>query len=372
MKKIIVLLTVCAVSILTAKNVNLSPEKPNAQPLLPPVIYAVPGVEMNVFFRNIVLRDDIKKLRFKTECKVGKTQANHWTITPDKSQAGRYPFSVTTLDVKGKKLGYAQSKLVITPANAGKNKNIKLLIVGDSLTHASTYANRLAELLSKPGNPNWKMLGTHRPKQCRPNVFHEGYGGKTWKWFTSHYEPKPDGTYRKKSSPFVFLGKSGKPELDFQRYLKEKCNGEKPDYITVLLGINDCFSSCKNPEKLAEPRYKAMFKYADIMISEFRKVCPNAKIGICITPPANSRQEAFQANYKGKFNRKPWKLVQFELDKRIIEKFKNLEKENIYLIPVELNLDITKGFPARNAVHPNKFGYTQIGDSIYCWLKAML
>ena len=174
------------------------------------------------------------------------------------------------------------------------------------------------------------------------------------------------------SSPFVFLNEQGKPYLDFARYLKEKCNGEKPDYITILLGINDCFSGTRNPEKYTDGKINKMFANADILLKEFRKVCPKATIGVCLPPPGNSRQGAFLANYRGKYNRDPWKIVQFELDRRIIKKFKNREKENIYLIPVELNLDITNGFPEKNALHPNKFGYNQIGDSMYSWLKTML
>jgi lysophospholipase L1-like esterase len=352
--------------------INAAPiAKQTAEPLLPPVIYATPGVEMNVYFTNIVLYDNLKNLKFKVTCKTGAVKVDRWTLNPTTKQAGTYQFTIT-VSKQGKKIGTAQSKLVIAPADAGKDKKIKLLIVGDSLTHNSIYSNRLAALLSKPGNPQWKMLGTHKYNK-KTGVVHEGYGGWTWNRFATHYESKPNGTYKKMSSPFIFLDKSGKPYLDFARYIKEKCNGQKPDYITILLGINDCFSGSRNPDKLAEGKYKSMFKYADILLKEFRKVCPEATIGVCITPPANSSQKAFLANYKGKYNREPWHRVQFELDKRIIKKFSNREKENIYLIPVELNLDITKGFPGnKNAVHPNHFGYNQIGDSMYSWLKAML
>ena len=345
--------------------------KESLTPVMPPAIYAVPGVEMNVYFKNIVLSNSIDGLVFKVNCKVGKEISGRWTLKAAGNQVGTYPISIS-VSKAGKTIGTAESKLVISPVDAGKGKKIKLLIVGDSLTHRSRYPNRLSALLSKPGNPQWQMLGTHRPRACKTGVMHEGYGGWTWERFATHYEPKPDGTYKKKSSPFVFMGKNGKPKLDFARYIKEKCKGQKPDYITVLLGINDCFGAGLNPDKIAESKYQKMFKNADILIKEFRKVCPKATIGICVTPPANSRQEAFQANYKGRYNRDPWKRVQFELDKRIIKKFSNRQKENIYIIPTELNIDITKGFPARNAVHPNPFGYDQIGDSIYSWLKAML
>jgi len=42
------------------------------------------------------------------------------------------------------------------------------------------------------------------------------------------------------------------------------------------------------------------------------------------------------------------------------------------VVPTELNLDPLDGYPADNGVHPNEFGYRQIGASIYAWLKARL
>ena len=44
----------------------------------------------------------------------------------------------------------------------------------------------------------------------------------------------------------------------------------------------------------------------------------------------------------------------------------------VFLMPTELNLDPTDGYPANNGVHPNQFGYQQIGASIHAWLKARL
>ena len=72
----------------------------------------------------------------------------------------------------------------------------------------------------------------------------------------------------------------------------------------------------------------------------------------------------------------------------MIAEYSNREKENIYVVPTEVNLDCNNGFPsvqtARNAqvekkcrrlsngVHPAAAGYRQIGDSMYAWLKARI
>jgi lysophospholipase L1-like esterase len=44
----------------------------------------------------------------------------------------------------------------------------------------------------------------------------------------------------------------------------------------------------------------------------------------------------------------------------------------IYLIPTELNIDCTTGYPEKNGVHPNAKGYKQLATSIFSWMKWLL
>lgn len=346
-------------------------EKTNSLELtLPPAFYAVPGEEMNFYYDNIVLTETPEKYRFEVKCKIGKAEQDRWTITPTPSDVGQHPLTVKVTDAKGTNLGTAKTILHISAANSGSKREIyRLLIIGDSLTHATTYSNKIAELLSTPGNPKWQMLGTHKHKSAAAGVVHEGYGGWTWQRFAAHYEPNPDGTYRKRSSPFVYLGKDGKPSLDFKRYFKEECNGNTPDVVIIKLGINDCFSA---KQDAIDAKIDYMFTQADILIKALQKAAPQAEIGICLTTPGNSRQEAFFANYKDRYSRWGWKNIQHRLVQRQIEKFAGREKENLFIIPTELNLDIVNGYPVNNGVHPNTVGYQQIGVSIYSWLKYRL
>ncbi|QDU51599.1 hypothetical protein Pan110_39660 [Gimesia panareensis] len=334
---------------------------------LPPAFYAVPGVEMSIYYDNIVLTETPEKYRFEVSCKIGTAEQNRWTVTPKDSDVGQHPLSVKVTDADGKILGTAKTTLHVAAANSGSERDTcRLLIIGDSLTHATTYSNEIARLLSTPGNPKWQMLGTHKPKSAAKGVAHEGYGGWTWQRFVSKYEPHPDGTYRKRSSPFVYLGKDGKPGLDFKRYFKEECNGNTPDVVIIMLGINDCFSA---KQDAIDDKIDGMFTPADILIKALQAAAPQAEVGICLTTPGNSRQEAFYANYKDRYSRWGWKKIQHRLVQRQIEKFAGREKENLFIIPTELNLDIVDGYPVNNGVHPNKVGYQQIGASIYSWLK---
>ena len=339
---------------------------------LAPELYAVPGVETSLYYDNVVLTETPDAYRFEVRCDVGGAEKRRWAVTPQAADAGDHPLEVTVRDAAGTELGRAAATLKVVPADAGAGREIRLLIVGDSLTHATTYSNEIARLLSLPDNPSWKMLGTHKPSQASAGVAHEGYGGWTWQRFAAHYEPDPDGTYRKRSSPFVYLGADGKPVPDLGRYFDEECGGERPDFVTFLLGINDCFSADPEDPAAVDARIEAMMAQADVLLAAFREAAPRAELGICLTTPPNSREEGFEANYQGRYHRWGWKRIQHRLVERQIDRFAGREKERLFLVPTELNLDPTDGYPTNNGVHPNELGYRQIGASIYAWLKARL
>jgi GDSL-like lipase/acylhydrolase family protein len=337
---------------------------------LPPEVFAVAGVETSIYYDNVVLTETPEAYRFEVSCDIGAVEEKRWTLLPTVANVGDHPLTVIVRDAADEEVGRAATVLRVVPADAGGGRSIRLLIVGDSLTHGTIYANEIARLLSLPGNPEWTMLGTHRPSRAAEGVVHEGYGGWTWKRFASHYEPNPDGTYRKRSSPFVYLGEDGKPVLDLKRYFDEECNGERPDFVTILLGINDCFGA--NPEDVdkMDTSIDGMLFQADGLLAGFREAAPDAEIGICLTPPPNAREEGFEANYKGRYHRWGWKRIQHRLVQREMSHFAG--REGLFLVPVQLNLDPVDGYPTNNGVHPNEAGYEQIGVSIYSWLKARL
>ena len=339
---------------------------------LPPRIYAVPGVELSVYFDNVVLTEEPQSYHFDVECPIGRTENRRWTVIPKTTDAGQVPFSIHVSNSEGKLLATASSVLRIVPQNTGNGKNIRLLIVGDSLTHATKYPNEVSRLLSQPGNPDWTMQGTHRPSSAAEGVAHEGYGGWTWARFVNMYEPNPDGTYRKRSSPFVFLGDDNKPHLDVQRYIREHCDGQAPDFVIFMLGINDCFSAPPDDPSGIDARIDTVFEHAKTLLTNFREAAPNAHFGICLTPAPNSREEAFQANYKDRYHRWGWKRIQHRLVQRQIESVTAMEGDNVSIIPTQLNIDPVDGYPANNGVHPNEVGYRQLGSSIYAWLKSQL
>ena len=191
--------------------------------LLPQQIYAVAGLPLNVYFANAIRTQSLANVQVQVECPLGQSQPTFWTLNPQDEDVGEHPLQLEVKDAQGNTLAQATTTLLVAPQNAGESTPLRLLLVGDSLTHASIYPNELSVLLNIPSNPALVMLGTHRPERAAPEVAHEGYGGWTWQRFAEHYEPQPDGTYKKKSSPFVSLNAGGKPALDVPRYFREHC-----------------------------------------------------------------------------------------------------------------------------------------------------
>jgi lysophospholipase L1-like esterase len=339
---------------------------------LPAEFHAVVGDEMRIYFDNIVLTETPESYRFAVKCDLGHAGQRHWKVEPVADDIGKHELKVTVANADGTVLARATTTIEVVAADAGADRAIRLLIVGDSLTHATTYPNEIARLLSRPGNPDWKMLGTHRPAKAAAGVAHEGYGGWTWQRFATHHEPDPDGTYRKRSSPFVYLGADGKAGLDVKRYLAEECGGQAPDFCVFMLGINDCFSADPDDMAAIDARIDTMMKHADTLLAAFHQAAPNAELAICLTTPPNARAEAFEANYHGSYHRWGWKRIQHRLARRQIERYSARENERYHIVPTQLNLDPIDGYPVNNGVHPNESGYREIGASIYAWLKSRL
>lgn len=344
---------------------------------LPPDLYAVTGNELILYFAHMVLTEKPGQFRFEVDCPVGAINGAAWRFTPLAAHVGKHPLSLRVFDSNGALLAKAASVLHVSAVDAGvPRESCTMLAIGDSLTAAGIYPDEIARLFELSKSPQLKMLGTQTrrpPNSPRKQVAYEGFGGWSWKSFLTRYdltEPEPGKTNK---SPFVFPGNEP-PEykIDVQRYFKERCGDHTPDFITVLLGINDCFR-LKADDPIAMDRgITDMLLNAEHLIAELRKAAPKSKIGICLVPPPNDRQSAFTANYKDAYPRWNWRQVQHRIVERQIKHFFGREKENLEIVPTNLSVDTLDGYPQTNAVHPNEAGYRQIASAIYAWMKHRL
>jgi lysophospholipase L1-like esterase len=337
------------------------------------VLYAVPGVETAVYFANAALFKEPGQYRFRVRCPVGKTDTVRWAFTPRPDEVGDHLLRLEALGADGKPVEAVSCRVRVAAEKSGAGKPLTLLLVGDSLTHGTLYPNELARLLSGPGNPAWKMLGTHRPDNAAAGVAHEGYGGWSWERFALRCEAGSPATGIERNSPFVFPSPNGgAPVLDVARYFREQCGDRRPDTVLFMLGINDCFSLNPDDPAALDGGIDWVLKQAETLLAAFRQAAPDAELGICLTTPPNSRDAAFEAIYKGRFPRWGWRRIQHRLVEKEIAQFGGREKERLFLVPTELNLDPVGGYPDYSDVHPNLAGYRQVGASVYAWLKARL
>ena len=351
---------------------------------LPPQIYAVPGIECNVYFENLVLTLKPDNYAFEVKCNKGRNDESRWRFTPSAQDVGTYDWHLKVYDSSNRIVAAASTKLVIVPADAGKGRQISIMLVGDSLTDTSIYPLELKNLLAAPGNPQTRFIGSNGGRGKAPGeIAHEGYGGWRWKTFCTQWAENHKIPYRTKSK-FLTL-KNGKPVLDFQAYLDKYNQGRKPDFITVMLGTNDVFDAT---DENIDQAVDSALKHADWLIGEFRKVAPDARIGIALTVPPAASQDAFGANYRCRQTRWQFRRNQFHLVNRMISHFGKKGDKNISLIPAFTGLDCRNNYPVRaeainsrnpgkilrqvNGVHPAPAGYKQIADIFYGWLKYQL
>lgn len=240
------------------------------------------------------------------------------------------------------------------PSSFGDGQNLNVMFIGDSLTNAGVYVNRVGELASADGHTTINLLGT------RGETYkHEGRGG----WSAGYYCTKTNfNTY---DNPFLNL--NGK--FDFS-YYAAKNNITKLDIVFLNLGTNDV--TYNDIEK--DPNFDEDLKYYKEILSSIKSTFPNVKIvlGSTITP----------ARYKGanlyvKTRRQEWndKILSLCLS------------EGYTYAPYSLIIDPVNDFKYKeealddyNATtvkrvddntHPADSGYKKMGDLSYSIIKKL-
>ena len=352
---------------------------------LPEEIPAVAGIETNIYFDNVVLALNSSALVFDVNCAKGQHQRERWTWTPMPKDIGRHKLTLDVCDETMKVIASAQTKVRVVAADEGAGKEITCLIIGDSLTAASAYPDRVRQLFATPKNAKLTMVGTSARGNPATGLRHEGYGGWACHTFVTRFTKNPDPeSKRRQTSPFVFE-QDGKPVFDFPRYVKEQAPAKGIDFVTIALGCNDTFSST---EATIEERIDAMFGYLGQLIAGIHAARADTTIGIVSLVPPAGTQDAFGANYRCGQTRWQYRRNQHRVLERTWERYANRQKERIHIIPAYVNLDTINGYPARsmpahansatkilrlcNGVHPSRGGYCQMGDSIYCWIKGQI
>ena len=124
----------------------------------------------------------------------------------------------------------------------------------------------------------------------------------------------------------------------------------------------------------------------EAMITNIKAYNSAIKFGIALTIPASYYQDAYGNNDASYQTNWRYKQKNIKLVKALISAFKDREAENVYLVPINVNLDTVHNMATEqvaansrnttlitrqsNAVHPADSGYYQIADMFYYWLKS--
>jgi lysophospholipase L1-like esterase len=351
--------------------------------LIPEKIYAVPGVESNVYFNNVVTVINPANYVFDVDCPKGRNDLKRWRFTPGKSDVGTWKWKIRVIDDSGE-VAQAESELVVLPPDVGKDRKISMLVIGASYISGGNIPFRVAELMAAPGNPEFRTIGT----RGKGNARHEGYGGWRWSSFLTRWgytgKSKNDGMHPDRpvgfNSPFIF-DKDGKGVFDLNRYFQLNNGGKIPDAVSFQLGMNDVFSA---KDDTIRERTKASLEGMEKLIAEFRKLQPAPEIFVCTGIPG-SGQDGFGANYA--CGQSSWQFRK-NLDFYIRALQKKSRELGFNLVPMFINVDTENNYPVRkqplnaenpketallnNGIHPTRYGYFQMGDTLYCCLKAWL
>ena len=321
------------------------------QLVLPKNINIISGQSLTVYFDDILLVDNINNYIFVVLIdgeELILLSNDRLEYFADPEDLGDHTLEIIVNDLNGLNVDYGISNVRVSKLPLSKNVTNNLLVIGDSLTANGGYVRDFGNKILSSGISDISFIGT----VSKFGYNYEGYGGNAWKTYFASVSLK---------SPFVYADTG----LDFSRYFDEKLNGNRPDYIIIMLGINDIFHIDGNENENINDSTSEIFQTADLFISELQSVLPDAKLMIASNIVPNVRPEAFFDDYGDDHPRENYRAVQHMFVRMQQEHFSNREVQNIYFLPVYYGVDSLNGFPDDNALHPNALGYSQIANMFF-------
>lgn len=168
--------------------------------LLPPALYAVPGIELNVYFDNIVSVSDAGDFYFDVECPYGRQDKERWRFIPEERDVGIFSLKINVYDNSFNWIAEAATEVFVSPEFSGTRKEVSVMLVGDSLTNAAVYPKELYNRLNRNPHRNVRFVGGNW-KAGENAVRHEGRPG--WKDYCEMYEDAGGRRDDLKTSPFL-------------------------------------------------------------------------------------------------------------------------------------------------------------------------
>lgn len=372
---------------------------------LPEVIYAVPGIESNIYFENMVDTANYRNYAYEVRCSRGSQGEHRWFWSPTEKDAGKsFDLELRLFNDYGMIIS-GKCKVVVAAKAAEPKKKFTLALLAASGVNCG-YPAHILKVMREHGFDNYTPVGSHSGsgKPVVPGgVAHDGYGGYSWgsfltRWAYSVEElsgPQnkaedeqmkalgvkilPKSRSYSSRSPLLRLEK-GKPVLDIPAWFRKINGGKAPDYIVIQLGGNDMFGV--RAEQL-DARVAVVMRNVRKLLGELRKFAPDAVIGVA-SEPCGCGQDGFGANYGCGQSKYQFRRNVQRYNREIDMLIKELKDPKIVMIPIHQNLDPENSYIVgninaharsskkvkrdRNALHASAEGGFQLGDAIVCWL----
>lgn len=333
-------------------NYNLLNKNSSTEIIIPPKVKMVENQNMSFYFQNFFRYTNIDLLQNKRitnafHCdnrmavfnNANAATLNCAVITKDNMESNVYNINVPF-------------EMEVVASDAGNGQTKKVLMIGDSLTNAGNYTQRLLDLFNDDVM-NIELLGT-QTKYSNSNRF-EGKSG----WSIHDYVT--DSHYNGFSNPFY---DSDSGTFNFTYYMTNQ-NYTGVDYVFINLGTNDLNHTDSD-----------IITELNTIINSILSYDSNIKIGLWLPPCRGLTETVDQSNLIETF-------LALRINKLFINTYKN--NPNVNLIPVYLNVNPYRDYPTltlpisdtnsysftycSDKVHTNMDGYYHIGDVLYAWIK---
>lgn len=359
----------------------------NPQNILP----ALEGRELNVYFDDCIWSSvPLSELCIDVTCTKGSQFARWWRYNPTSGDAGTTTFtiSVYTKDRAALLASAVATLKTVALSHPTVAVSRKVLMIGDSTWANGIVAAELVNLFNADAKYFLTLVGSNdgsandaggTPRTIKTDAI----SGWSFSLFTTNSATawtELGGTART-GSPFSFAG-----AFSFASYLAaHSITMSSGDWVLVHLGINDVFSF--TDDATANTQILNMLGQLAAWITSIKAAVSGVRIGICVTIPPSSSQDAFGVNYNnGQTLRRYEQNLRLWRD-AVIAAYDSTVASNVYVIPYHVNLDRENNFPtssvalnARNSdtynqpsngVHPANSGYWQLADMLRGFLKAI-
>lgn len=129
--------------------------------------------------------------------------------------------------------------------------------------------------------------------------------------------------------------------FDYAKYI-EMNNFDKPEFLFVLLGLNDFRNGAINPD------FEKWNERIEMIYQSYRKAVPDGKFVLCTPCSSCGTLENSNGDFTTRQN-----AVMWNVRKNIIEKFDGREDDGFYVIDIASTIDNEHGYKTYNGIQIN-------------------